>query len=264
MQQRPPNYSRDRDVDLAAAQLDYQRFRELAHNPHLSPNNRIGFIEGQRLGYEVVIFADILAKLPALAASRGLVVVDIGPGCADLPHRLIALCQERGHRLILADSPEMLAHLPDVDGVTVKVPGQFPASIVQIRQAIGPMGADACLAYSVLQYLFVDSNPFSVVDATVQLLARGGRALYGDVPNHSKRTRFFASPAGHAFHMRAMQTSTEPVVAYNEPVPGKIDDAVLAGLVHRAQSAGCDAYLLPQGAALPMANRRDDLLIAKP
>jgi hypothetical protein len=45
---------------------------------------------------------------------------------------------------------------------------------------------------------------------------------------------------------------------------GKIDDAVLLGLVARYRAAGCHAYLLPQAAELPMANRREDMLIVSP
>ena len=43
-----------------------------------------------------------------------------------------------------------------------------------------------------------------------------------------------------------------------------IDDTVIRALVDRANSMGCDAYLLPQDPELPMSNRRDDLLIIKP
>ena len=60
-----------------------------------------------------------------------------------------------------------------------------------------------------------------------------------------------------------MQTDEAPVVAWLKVERNKIDDAVLAGLVQRAQSAGCDAYILPQPSTLPMANRREDLLIRK-
>ena len=98
----------------------------------------------------------------------------------------------------------------------------------------------------------------------VALLAPQGRALISDIPNLSKRRRFFASETGRRFH-REFSGSTEPlIVPFNEPSPGKIDDAVLMGLMQRAQLAGCDAYLMPQAADLPMANRRDDLIIGKP
>jgi hypothetical protein len=101
------------------------------------------------------------------------------------------------------------------------------------------------------------------VDAVVKLLGPGGAALLGDVPNVSKRKRFFSSENGIRFHQTFMQTDGLPDVKFNRPEPGKIDDAVIAGLMHRAQLAGCDAYLLPQPESLPMANRRDDLLIRR-
>jgi hypothetical protein len=44
----------------------------------------------------------------------------------------------------------------------------------------------------------------------------------------------------------------------------QIDDAVVFALVQRARAAGFDAYVLPQDASLPMANRREDILIVRP
>jgi hypothetical protein len=35
-------------------------------------------------------------------------------------------------------------------------------------------------------------------------------------------------------------------------------------LLGRARAAGFDAYVVPQGAALPLANRREDVLITRP
>jgi len=249
-------------VDPATVDLDYEGFRALAQNPHLSAQERIGFPPAYRDGFEAAILADILWKLPALTTAEGLSVVDIGPGCASLPARLADLCAARGHTLAFVDSPEMLAHLADAPFVR-KCAGMFPRNLEAVRAAAG-RSADIVLCYSVLHYAYVDTNLFDFVDAIVQLLAPGGRALIGDIPNVSKRRRFFASDTGQAFH-RAFTGSAEPyAVRFNEPAPGKIDDAVLAGLVLRVQAAGCDAYVLPQGADLPMANRRDDLLIMRP
>ncbi|MBW8815709.1 MAG: hypothetical protein JF588_20015 [Caulobacterales bacterium] len=249
-------------LDLATLELDYEGFRRLAREPGLSAHEKIGFPDSYREGFEPAILADIVAKLPRLASDEGLSVVDIGPGCAALPRMLIDLCRDRRHTITLVDSPEMLALLPDVAGVTRKAPGLFPKNAAEVRAAAGR--ADALICYSVLHYIYVDCNLFDFVDATVALLAPGGRALIGDIPNHSKRRRFFATEGGQAFH-RAFTGSTEPyVVPHDTPVPGKIDDAVLMGLMQRAQAAGCDAYLLPQPADLPMANRRDDLLLARP
>lgn len=259
-----PDLSSDAEIDLATVELSYQQFRALAQNKHLSPNERIGFPDSYREGFKHKIFADILSKLPILAETTGQTILDIGPGCAELPHLLIDLCVQREHRLVLVDSEEMLSQLPPGGSGTIKVPGRFPDNFAAVQAAVGDGGASAILCYSVLHYVYVDTNLFTFIDSTVDLLSDGGRALIGDIPNFSKRNRFFASPTGQAFHRRFMKTEAAPEVNFNELHAGKIDDAVLFGIIQRAQASGCDAYLLPQGADLPMSNRRDDLLIAKP
>jgi hypothetical protein len=249
-------------LDLAAVDLNYESFRALAQNPHLSRHERIGFPDSYREGFEVAIFADIVVKLPMLMQGEGLTVVDIGPGCANLPRMLIELCAYQRHRIVLVDSQEMLMQLPDIDGTTTKIAGRFPSNLERVFEASG--GADILLCYSVLHYLYVDANPFDVMDAAMTLLSPGGSALFGDIPNASKRRRFFASTEGKAFHRQFTGTDADPEIPDNRPFRGKIDDAVLAGCIARAQAAGCDAYLLPQPSTLPMANRRDDLLLHKP
>ena len=249
------------EIDLASIELDYEGFRRLAVDARLNDYEKVGFPAAYRDGFETAIFSDILSKLPRLIEAEGLSVVDVGPGCAGLPRMLIDLCRERRHTLTLVDSPEMLAMLPEVEGVTRKCAGLFPKIAAETRACSGQ--ADALLCYSVLQYIYVDCNLYDFLDATVSLLAAGGRALIGDIPNHSKRRRFFSTERGQQFH-REFSGSPEPYVVPTGPAPGKIDDAVLTGLIQRAQAAGFDAYLMPQAAGLPMANRRDDLLIVRP
>lgn len=258
-----PDLSQSPDLDFAALDLNFEAFRELARNPHLDAHGKIGFPTAYREGYEPAIFEDIVAKLPRLRSEKGLTVADIGAGCAGLPRMLTDLCVRQGHRLILVDSAEMLDMLPDVEGVTCKVAGAFPACSPALRNA-APDGVDALICYSVLHYMFLDTNVFDVVDATVDMLAPRGRALYGDIPNLSKRRRLFASPTGKAVHRAHTGRDEDPPLDLDQPLQGRIDDGVLSGMIHRAQTAGCDAYLLPQDDRLPMANRRDDLLIARP
>ena len=256
-----PNLAEDADIDFASVQLNYDRFRELARNANISANGKIGFPDDYRIGFETAIIADIELKLPALQ-NAGATIIDIGPGCS-IAQTIIQRCAERKQRIVLVDSSEMLDCLPDLAGVTIKCPGKFPENLAAVESATGKK-ADALICYSVLHYMYVDTNLFDVLDGIMSLLAEGGRALIGDIPNFSKRRRFFATDRGRLFHKAFMQTNTPPDVRFNEPVPGKIDDAVLMGLMQRAQTAGCDAYLLPQPANLPLANRRDDLLIVRP
>jgi hypothetical protein len=61
-----------------------------------------------------------------------------------------------------------------------------------------------------------------------------------------------------------MQTDSPPEVRFNTLESNQLDDAVLFSLALRARLAGFHSYLLPQASDLPMANRREDLLVCKP
>lgn len=238
--------------------LNFEGFAKLASDPSLSKYEKIGFPDSYRAGFEERIFADILSKLPLLR-ERDRQIVDIGPGCSDLPLMLIELCREQGHRLTLIDSAPMLANLPDA-GFIAKRAGLFPDCRDKLADLRG--AADVILSYSVLHYVVVDSDAVSFIDSALAMLAAGGQMLIGDIPNVSKRRRFFASEAGIAFHKRFTGTDTMP--PDEPPTPHQIDDAMLLELVRRARDTGADAYLVPQDPALPMANRREDLLVRKP
>jgi SAM-dependent methyltransferase len=239
--------------------LSYDEFRRLATDERLSRYERIGFPNEYRQGKEEAIFADIAAKLPQLAAEQKL-VVDIGPGCSDLPRMLIELCGSHGHSLLLVDSPEMLAQLPDEAWVTKHV-GRFPSEVA-LAELRGR--ADVVIAYSLLHYVFEEGNVWAFLDDALALLAPGGTLLLGDIPNVSKRKRFFASERGRAFHREFMQTDEPPELHYNVLEEQRIDDAVVFGLLARARAAGFDAYVAPQRDDLPMANRREDIVIVRP
>ena len=94
------------------ANLGFEDFRRLAQDKALSKFERIGFPDSYRKGHEANIFADIRIKLPGLDEPNKT-VLDIGPGCSDLPMMLIEQCHKSGHQLHLIDSAEMLAILPD-------------------------------------------------------------------------------------------------------------------------------------------------------
>jgi len=242
------------------ADLTYEGFRELARDESLSPHEKVGFPDSYRAGKEQEILADIRAKLSNLELV-GQRVLDVGPGCGGVAQAVFALCREKGHALTLIDSAEMLALLPD-EPFAAKRAGRFPEECAEYLAAHRGR-LDAILVYSVVQYVFRDGNLFAFFDACLDLLAEGGQLLIGDIPNQSMRKRFFSSACGVRFHQEFTGTAEIPAVTHNILEPGHIDDAVLLGLVLRARSAGYDAFLVPQDAGLPMANRREDLLVRK-
>lgn len=243
------------------ADLTYDGFRELARDESLSPHEKVGFPDSYRAGKEEAILRDIRAKLSNLERT-GRRVLDVGPGCGGVALGLLGLCREKGHALTLIDSAEMLALLPE-EPFAAKLPGRFPEEHAVFREE-NRGRLDAILVYSVVQYVFREGNVFAFLDACLELLADGGQLLIGDIPNQSMRKRFFSSAEGVRFHQAFTGTDEVPAVAHNTLEPGHIDDAVLLGLVLRARAAGYHAFLVPQAADLPMANRREDLLIQKP
>jgi hypothetical protein len=242
------------------AELTFDDFRRLATDDSLSPYEKIGFPDEYREGYEPAIFADIRAKLPPLEA-RERVVLDIGPGCTELPELIRAQCERQGHTLLLVDSEEMLAHHPDGERIR-KFTGPFPHCPELLEAFAGRV--DAIVAYSVLHYVFPGGSVHGFLDRGLDLLGHGGWMLIGDIPNVSKRRRFFSSPAGREFHREFTGSREPPAVTFNAVESDRIDDAVLLGLVARARAAGFDAHLVPQAEGLPMANRREDLLVYRP
>lgn len=242
------------------ANLGFEDFRRLAKDETLSKYERIGFPDAYRNGKEESIFQDILSKLTLLEETEKT-ILDIGPGCSDLPRILIKHCESRRHSLILVDSPEMLEQLPDSPGVE-KVAAFFPDCPQLAEECSGAV--DVILCYSVLHYVFVDTSIFRFLDTSLSLLAPGGQMLIGDIPNISKRKRFFASDTGVKFHQEFMHTSDAPEVRFNQIEHAQIDDAVVMAVLQRARQQGFDAYVLPQSPNLPMANRREDILIVRP
>jgi hypothetical protein len=250
------------------ADLKYEDFQRLAQQPGLSPHQRIGFPDSYRAGFEDAIFDDIAGKLPMLAnvVDRPGTIVDIGPGCGPLAEKVVAACSDQGHHLVLVDSPEMLAHSPS-HGLIRKIEGRFPQNIEALRQAL-PDGADAILLYSVLHYIFPGTGLAQFQAATASLLRPGGAMLIGDIPNVSKRRRFFSSESGRRFHRAYTgrdedpdETMTMPGAEQDE---GLITDAVVLQLIDGFRGQGLDAYIVPQASNLPMANRREDILVKRP
>lgn len=252
--------SRNKVVSKNFSNIGFEDFKKLASDPTLSKYEKIGFPDSYRAGHEEQIFADICAKVTNLNRT-GQTVLDIGPGCSDLPVKLIQLCVANQHRLVLVDSEEMLKLLPDGPGVE-KVDALFPRT-PELNEQLAQR-VDAIVCYSVLQYALIDTALYRFIDTALNCLAPGGQLLLGDIPNVSKRKRFFASEAGIAFHKAFMNTDQAPEVAFNRIEFDQLDDAIVLSILQRARAQGFDAYVLPQHPDLPMANRREDILITRP
>lgn len=238
--------------------LTFEKFRKLAADGALSKYEKIGFFDELRKGKEQKIFDDILVKLPNLS-KKNAVVVDIGCGCSDLPFILIEHCRKYKQKLVLIDSQEMLDMLPNEKFIT-KVAGQFPNELNNfINEYTGK--ADVIISYSVFHYVFEELPYMAFIDKSLQLLAQGGQFLLGDLPNNTKKNRFFNSESGIEYHQKNNKTNQKPKLSFNSIPHNVIDDGVVFGILQRARLSGFESYVLPQPSSLPMGNRREDILI---
>lgn len=241
------------------SKLTFDSFRKMAKDDSLSRYEKIGFPDEYRMHKETDIFRDLVSKLSNLSL-EGKTVVDIGSGCSDLPGLLIQNAKTHRQKIVMIDSEEMLSHLENEVHVE-KVAAYFP----QCKDVLEKYSEkiDVIIIYSVVQYIFAEGNIWNFFDSALKLLAPGGQLLIGDIPNISKRKRFFSSEAGIKFHKDFLKTEELPKVGFNQIEEGQIDDAVVLSLIARARAQGFNAYIVPQPTLLPMANRREDILILR-
>ena len=240
--------------------LNFEKFRTLANNNALSRHEKVGFPDSYREGKESIIFSDILSKMRSLER-KNIVAIEIGPGCSRLPLMLADHCLLKNGDVHFVDSDEMLKHLPEAQHIH-KWPGCFPKISKLFEQMNNKV--DSIIAYSVIQYVFSDGNLWEFVDQCLSLLNEGGELLLGDIPNISMRKRFFRSNAGLKTHQSFTGQMNALNVDFNILESGRIDDAVVLGILARARASGFHSWVLPQGANLPMENRREDVLIRRP
>lgn len=240
-------------------ELTYDDFKHRALDKNLSRNEKIGFPDSYRDGFEDAIVGNILVHLPAMLR-RNKVVLDLGCGCGPIAEWLIGVAERNGHTLLLSDSEEMLALLPE-SRAALKMPGFFPESMAQFEGYLEKV--DAVIAYSVLQHVALKHSLYAFLDSALSLLAPGGTLLIGDIPNSSKRERLFASEAGRIYHRQFTGTITDPPRAPLTLKPNTLDDGALFGILQRYRNAGFETYLLPQPDSLPMWNRREDIVITR-
>jgi len=242
--------------DFSKKRMTFESFKSMAKDPQLSNYEKIGFPNSYREHFEEDIFQNIATQLRL--NRKGISLLDIGCGCSGLPINIINFAELNDINLFMLDSDEMLANLPDRNYVKIscKFPNGFPFD--EHRN-----GFDTILIYSVLQHVIFSMNPFSFIDEAVQLLKPSGRLLLGDIPNISKRNRFFASESGHEYHKNFTGDESEPEYSFNQLIKEKVDDSLVFSILTRYRNAGYETYLVEQPSGLPMSNRREDILIVR-
>lgn len=175
--------------------------------------------------------------------------------------QMIEYCQVQHHSLYLFDSEEMLEQLPDNSGIH-KISGRFPDDIGEV-QTHG-IEFDAILVYSVMQHILLEANPFTFIDKATSLLKPRGKLLLGDIPNQSKRKRFFAPPEGIRTHQAYTHSEEIHQVDFLSLDVEQFDDSLVFAILQRYRLAGMETYLLTQAKGCPMVTRREDILIVKP
>ncbi len=239
--------------------LTFDDFRTMAKDATLSRNEKIGFPDSYRDGYDDAILDNIVRLLPAIAG-KGKTILDIGCGCSKLAERIIELGEKHKHTLLMADSEEMLDLLPKSKAIR-RMPGLFPDNLSIFEPYRSKI--DTIIVYSVAQHIIINNSLYHFLDTALDLLIPGGALLLGDIPNISKRDRFFSSDQGVAFHEEFTGTKTKPDINLLSLKHHKIDDGIIFGILQRYRNFGFETYLLPQPASLPMHNRREDILIVK-
>ena len=238
--------------------LTYESFQRRAVDSNLSEDQKIGFPDEYRKGKSNLILADLVRKLPSFAG-RGGRVADIGCGCGGLVKAILEHCERQAHEIFVNDGEAMLSQLraPKAHFVAGRFPDQCPEFL---RKEQGKM--DVVICYSVLQYVELGEKMSVFFQKAISLLAGGGQALFGDIPNAAMRNRFFSSADGIRCHRQfAKDDSPPPQIS---DLSSHINDDTVLSLLKIARNAGFHAFVVPQGADLPMNNRREDILVMRP
>ena len=250
--------------EVSYDRMTFDSFKDRAKDSSMTAYEKIGFPDDYRNGKEENIFNDLNIKLELQRTN--LRILDIGCGCSDLVDFLIENAKEKQQTIILNDCDEMLDLIKDMGDESIKLAGRFPECSDQIENELGNL--DAVIVYSVMQHIILEANPYSFIDKALGFLKPGGRLILGDIPNSSMRNRYFHSETGLAGHKKYLaENNLDP----NTPVPHltradcyeKWDDGMIFGVLQRYRNLGYNAYIVPQPDNLPMANRREDILIYK-
>ena len=238
--------------------LNFSKFKKLANNNKFSEYEKAGFPDDYRKGYEVKIINDIKKKLTNIK-KKNINFLDIGCGYTDFTKELILHSMAKQQNTFLIDSKEVLSQIPQNYNLN-KINCFFPNCQKFINDFKGKF--DAILCYSTIQYIAKETSVENSLNIMIELLAPGGQLLIGDIPNQSKKKRFFESKEGIKKYQKYFKTNQKPIIESIEK-SNELNDSFILYLIHFARNKGLEAYLLEQSYLLPFYNRRDDILISK-
>ena len=122
------------------------------------------------------------------------------------------------------------------------------------------------IVYSVLHYLENENEVLKFIYKATSLLAPGGKILFGDIPNISKKIRFQSSSYGKEFIKEWERKQAESKNINHLPNDDKIiefDDDFILRILKKLRDDNYQAYVLPQPPELPFGYSREDILLEK-
>ena len=208
------------------------------------------------------ILIDIINKLKLTNENRCL---DIGCGVGNILIPMSFLVDE----IVGIDHPNCLNILKKrYNGQNIKLIGENFMDYQNTELF------DKILVYSVIQSIPTMEDVFLFIEKIIQNLKSNGKALIGDIPNRSLKSRFLSSNKGKEFHKNWLKNRIEQQGygdndnEVNKQFVGNVspifyDDKKILKIIDFIREKGLSAYLLPQSPDLPFGNTREDILIIK-
>ena len=130
---------------------------------------------------------------------------------------------------------------------------------------------DKVLCYSVIHYLKDEKEMWDFIKKAISLLKPGGLALFGDLPNKTKKERFMDTKFGEKIdseYRKALKENnlnrTNSVNLSKDVELVDLNDESILRLVKKIRDEGFNAYLLDQPPQLSLSYTREDILVSKP
>jgi 2-polyprenyl-3-methyl-5-hydroxy-6-metoxy-1,4-benzoquinol methylase len=209
---------------------------------------------------ENFIIHDILEKLKLEKKDN---IIDIGCGAGNITIPLNSFVSHTtciDHRYCL----DRLNSRLDKSKSFKLIPGNFID--LKIKKTF-----DKMLCYSVIHYLKDEKEMWDFILKAIYLLKPGGLALFGDLPNKSKKERFINTKFGKKIdseYKKSLKNNnlnkTDFVNLSKDVELVDLNDESILRLVKKIRDEGFNAYLLDQPPQLSLSYTREDILVSKP